>query len=424
MQKSVKPSTISGSVKAPASKSMMQRAIAAALLSDTPVTLTNPTYSNDSKAALSVIQALGAQVEAGTGQIHIHGAGGVKPTGARLCIGESGLGIRMFSPILSLSHQPLTIDAEGSLLKRPVSMIEAPLRQLGVDVTTSQGFPPLTVKGPLKGGTAVVDGSVSSQLLTGLLMALPKAQGDSVLTVDNLKSTPYIDMTLGLLKDFGVAVHHTDYRVFSIKGNQRYIPSKNTYWVEGDWSGAAFLLVSGAVGGSVNVTGLDPHSPQADRRIIDALYAAGAVVTISETGSSIQVSKPQTHLKGFEFDATHCPDLFPPLTALAINCRGETVLTGVERLTHKESNRAVALEKEFSALGGQMQVTGNRMIITGTTLTGGTIDSHNDHRIAMAGAVAAINAANPVTITNPGCVAKSYPAFFEDFAAIGGISHE
>lgn len=190
--------------------------------------------------------------------------------------------------------------------------------------------------------------------------------------------------------------------------------------MEGDWSGASFLLTAGALGGSVTMTGLDTNSPQADRKMIEALMAAGASVKM--IGDSVEVAKKD--LKAFDFDATHCPDLFPPLVALACNCKGTTILTGVERLIHKESNRAMVLEKEFSSLGAVIRIDGNRMEIEGAKLKGGTIDAHNDHRIAMAGAVAAINAEKDVTIRGYECVAKSYPDFFEDFSKIGGIVYE
>ncbi len=416
MEKSIRPSEIKGTVRAPASKSMLQRAIAAALLSEGTTTISNPTYSNDAVAALRVVEALGAAVTAGKDDILIRG--GMNPTGAVLNCGEAGLSIRMFSPIAALWHEELTLTGEGSLVTRPVSMIEKPLNALGAVVTTTNGRPPLTVRGPLLGGEAEVDGSVSSQLLTGLLMALPRARKDSRLKVRDLKSTPYIDMTLDLLDRFGVVVEHTGYETFFIKGNQTY--SCEEYSVEGDWSGAAFLLTAGAVGGSVTVTGLDTASPQADRRILDALEAAGAVV--KRSGNTVEVARSE--LKGFEFDATHCPDLFPPLVVLACNCTGTTVLTGVERLIHKESNRAAALEREFSALGAVIRIEGNRMAIDGVKLNGGVIDSHNDHRIAMAGAAAALNARGDVTVRGYECAAKSYPDFFEDFSTIGGNVYE
>ncbi len=417
MKKLVRPSTIRGVVKTPASKSMLQRAIAVGLLSESPVRISNVTSSNDSNAALRVIKALGAQVRIHRDEIFIRG--GLRPTGEILNCGEAGLSLRMFSPIAALWHEELTLTGEGSLLNRPVTMIEPPLEDLGVRVSTNNGFPPLTVHGPLKGGKATVDGSISSQLLTGLLIALPRALKDSRLKVKNLKSIPYIEMTLSLLKTCGIDIRHTDFKTFFIKGRQTYRFPRNEYWVEGDWSGAAFLLTAGAIGGTVTVTGLDTASPQADRKIIQALELAGANINI--TRSTVEVTRNK--LQAFHFDATHCPDLFPPLVALACNCEGKTVLTGVERLIHKESNRGLALEKEFTAIGGEIRVEGNQMEITGKRLKGGTIDSHNDHRIAMAGAVAAINVSHHVIIEGSECTAKSYPNFFEDLKSLGASIH-
>jgi 3-phosphoshikimate 1-carboxyvinyltransferase len=421
--KLIKPSTVKGSVLAPASKSMMQRAIAAALLVEGTTTILNPTFCNDSLAALGVIEALGAKVTRGKNEVIVLGGMNPPGSGTVLNCGESGLAIRMFSPIASLWSGELTLTGEGSLLSRPVSMIKEPLQKLGVHVVTADGFPPLKVKGPLLGGDAEVDGSVSSQFLTGLLMALPKAAGDSRLTVKNLKSTPYIDMTLALLDAFGVQVRHRNYETFFIKGSQSYACKNEGYWVEGDWSGAAFLLAAGALAAGANsltVAGLDTSSPQADRRILDALAAAGALVEMA--GNSVTVRKSK--LKGFHFDARHCPDLFPPLAALACNCEGTSIIMGVERLAHKESNRAMALEKEFSALGAAIRIVGNQMEIVGGKLSGGVVYSHNDHRIAMAAAVAALNAQEGVTIHGDECVAKSYPDFFEDLKKIGGNVYE
>jgi len=337
MEKFVKPSKISGQVDAPASKSMVQRALAAALLAEEPARILNVTYSSDAQAALRVIKALGARVVVRDRDVHVEG--GLNPTGEVLNCGESGLSMRMFSAVASLWHRELTLTGEGSLLTRPVSMIEKPLKELGVAVISTNGRPPLTIKGPLQGGEAEIDGSVSSQFLTGLLIALPAAPRDSCLRVQNLKSTPYIDMTLTLLKTCGILVENSDYRVFRIKGNQQY--RVGDYRVEGDWSGASFLLVAGALGGSIRVAGLDLSSPQADRRIIDALQAAGAAVSLSS--ATIEIKKQS--LSAFDFDATDCPDLFPPLVILACNCAGTTAIKGVERLKYKESNRAAVLQK-------------------------------------------------------------------------------
>ncbi len=416
MKKSVGPSKIEGSIAAPASKSMVQRAFAAALLAEEPTCIRDVTFSSDAEAALGVIRSLGARADIRGRDVAIRG--GMNPTGELLDCGESGLSLRMFSAVAALWHDEITLSGQGSLLTRPVSMIEKPLRQLGVSINTSGGCPPLTIKGPVKGGEAEVDGSISSQFLTGLLIALPTAAGDSCLKVENLKSTPYIDMTLALLKAGGVIVRHSEYKTFSIKGRQTY--KIGEYHVEGDWSGASFLLVAGALAGRVTVSGLDLSSPQADRAVLAALKAAGADVSYSV--DSITIEKKE--LKGFTFDAMDCPDLFPPLVALACNCRGITTLKGAARLRFKESDRAAVLEKEFTALGANIRTTGDLMKIEGRKLTGGVVDSHNDHRIAMAAALAAVNAQSEITIAGCEAVAKSYPDFFTDFSRIGGKVNE
>jgi len=291
-------------------------------------------------------------------------------------------------------------------------MLEEPLRALGVHCRTNHGMLPVSLHGPLRPGRIEIDGSISSQFLSGLLMALPLLDGDSEITVRNLKSKPYIDLTLAILADFGIAIPSTDYKTFRIPGCQSYRPGR--YRVEGDWSGAAFLLVAGAVAGRITVSNLNLHSTQGDRVILQALESAGARIEIE----SEHITVSRHRLEGFEFNAEECPDLFPPLAVLACACHGLSRIEGVERLIHKESNRAVALQTELTRLGASIAIEGNRMLIRGGGLDGGELDSHNDHRIAMAGAIAALFSRQGVTIRHPECVAKSYPGFFTDLATI------
>jgi 3-phosphoshikimate 1-carboxyvinyltransferase len=244
MKKLIQPSTIRGTVTPPASKSMMQRAIAASILAKGTSILQNYTSCNDSDAALKIAKDFGCSVIVEDSKITISGE--LNPKTNILNCGEAGLGIRMFTPIASLFSTAITLNGEGSLLTRPISMLEKPLSQLGVDIKTNNGFVPIQVCGPIKGGVANVDGSMSSQMLTGLLLALPYAVNDSELIVSDLQSKPYIDMTIEVMRDFGVEVTHDDYKIFKIKAKQEYRPI--TYNVEGDWSGAAFLLVAGAIG--------------------------------------------------------------------------------------------------------------------------------------------------------------------------------
>jgi 3-phosphoshikimate 1-carboxyvinyltransferase len=297
-------------------------------------------------------------------------------------------------------------------------MIEEPLRDLGVEVSTQKGFLPVKVKGPYSAGFTFVDGSQSSQFLTGLLMSLPLAEEDSEIVVDHLKSTPYVDMTLKLMRDFGVGAKHFDHRIFEVKGQQNY--QSRDYYVEGDWSGVAFLLVAGAIGGEVKVTGIDLESAQADIQVLEALEMAGAKLERGE--DTVKVSSAD--LSAFEMDITDCPDLAPPLVCLAANCKGITRLKGAKRLLIKESNRAKTLQEEFEKLGIKIELKEDELLITGGKVKSGNVYSHRDHRIAMAGAVAAIKADGPVFIEHSECVSKSWPGFFKDLKKIGGIVNE
>ncbi len=413
MRKSVHPSSVEGSVQAPPSKSVMQRATAAALLAEGRTTrILNPSFCDDALAALRVAGELGAAIRATLGEVVVQG--GLAPRGRELDCGESGLCLRLFAAVAALSPQELVLTGRGSLLRRPVDMVERPLRDLGATCRTADGFPPLRVRGPLAGGTAFVDGSTSSQFLTGLLMALPRAGRDSLLVVRDLRSKPYVDLTLEMLSRCGIAVRNEDYREFAIPGGQAYAPGDLE--VEGDWSAAAALLVAGAVAGKLRVSGLRPDSAQADRRVLSALGAAGAKVRTLADGAEVEKSD----LRAFSFDATDAPDLLPPLVALACHCAGTTSLAGASRLRGKESDRAAALAGEFGRLGARISVEGDIIEVRGGSLSGGEVHCVNDHRIAMALAAAALAARGTVAIDGAECVAKSYPRFFEDLASAGG----
>lgn len=407
MKTTIHKGRIAGSITAPASKSYAQRAVAAALLAGGETTLTHLDLCNDTRAALDVARRLGASVshEGTTYTIR----GGLNPVSTKLNIGESGLATRLFTPIASLCHMPITINGEGSILRRPIEMMEEPLQALGVEVISNGGYLPIFVKGPMRGGEIHVDGSLSSQFITGLLMALPLSPNDTVLHVENLKSRPYVDMTIDLAARFGVAIEHNNYEQFYIAGGQHYTPC--TYNIEGDWSGASCLLVAGATAGSITIRNLNHISLQADLAIIEALARAGA--EIITTNSSVTVHGGPLH--AFEFDATDCPDLFPALAALAASCEGTSVLTGTQRLTYKESNRAETIAEVFGRLGIGVDLSEeNTMRITGGPVSSAVVDSHNDHRIAMAAAIAALSSDDSVVIEGADAADKSYPNFWND----------
>jgi 3-phosphoshikimate 1-carboxyvinyltransferase len=416
MKINVYPSKLKGQIEAPASKSSMQRALAASLLRVGETVIHNPGTSNDDQAALENIQKLGATVNSGKGVLTVSSKG-VQPVDTTLDCGESGLGIRMFTPIAALSSKELTVTGSGSLKTRPMDFFDEIFPRLGIAIRSDAGRLPMVINGPLQPGNIEVDGSLSSQFLTGLLMAFAAAGAKGVtITVRDLKSKPYIDLTLKVLNDFGWRVEHDNYKTFYFTGNNELPSGKINYRVEGDWSGAAFLLVAGAIAGDITVVGLDPESTQADKAVLEALDSAGVMMEIGK--DQIVVEKSQ--LKAFDFDATECPDLFPPLVALAAVCDGVTVISGASRLTHKESNRALTLQEEFGKLGVKISLDGDLMLIEGVEqLKGAITHSHHDHRIAMACAVAALRADGPVTIEEAEAINKSYPDFYDDIRALG-----
>jgi 3-phosphoshikimate 1-carboxyvinyltransferase len=397
----------------------MQRACAAALLKEGTTLIRNPGISNDDKAALDIIQQLGAVVVQ-EGEHLLITSKGVHPVNETIHCGESGLSIRMFTPIAALAQQAITITGDGSLKKRPMDFFSDVLPKLDVAVKSDNGKVPLQVKGPLQPRTITVDGSLSSQYLTGLLFAYAAAGTRNVaIHVVDLNSKPYVDLTLSFLKHFGLKQPvHTDYKTFYFDEAAPLEKGATVdYSVEGDWSGAAFLLVAGAIAGQVTVKGLDTQSTQADKAILQALAAAGASLSIEEKKIMVQA----TALQPFHFNATDCPDLFPPLVALAACCNGRSVIEGVSRLAHKESNRALTLQEEFGKMGITVTLQNDLMLVEGGTgVTGARVHSHHDHRIAMACAVAALIASGDTTIDVAEAVNKSYPQFWEHLQQLQG----
>lgn len=414
----VHPSSISGTLRAPRSKSDMQRACAAALLHHGITNIIDPGKSNDDLAALDVISKLGAEVAEQDNAVVVKSKG-VDPFSNEINCGESGLGIRMFTPIASLSSKELKISGTGSLMTRPMHFFDAIFPQLGIAIHSNEGKLPLLIKGPMLPSSIEVDGSLSSQFLTGLLMAYSAAgASDVTITVKDLKSKPYIDLTLSVLKSFGMKVPVVkDYETFSFSAIEHVQPvGEISYHVEGDWSGAAFLFVAGAIAGDISIQGMRADSVQADMKILEAIKDAGAKLRFEDGVFHVGPAE----LSAFQFDATECPDLFPPLVALAAYCKGNTKIKGALRLTHKESNRALTLQDVFGKMGVQIELDGDLMIVHGNrNLKAARVHSHHDHRIAMAAAVAALGADGEVLIEEAEAINKSYPDFYEHLKALG-----
>lgn len=412
MDKTVPLGSVRGTLTPPCSKSYAQRALAASLLAEGVSVLRNIEFCDDTLSALRCIETLGAQVarlDSNTLSI----TGGLEPLGHTLHVGESGLAARLFTPIASLCQTPITIEGRGTLLHRPMAMIADPLRQLGVRVRSRHTRLPIEVRGPLCGGEITVDGSLSSQFVTGLLLVLPLAAADTTIHVLNPVSTPYLDMTIDTARRFGVEICHNNYEEFYIEGGQHYRAA--TMEIEGDWSAAAMLLVAGATAGEVHVCNISTLSQQADTAICTALERAGASLVCE--ADCITVS--QRPLRAFEFDATHCPDLFPALAALAAAADGISRIRGTHRLEQKESNRAETIREEYAKLGIEVDTdTDDVMTIRGGAIRSARVSSCGDHRIAMSLAVAALRSDAAVVIEGAECVAKSYPDFFEKLEMI------
>lgn len=399
MQAIIRPGHMSGVVSIPPSKSMMQRACAAALLHRGTTVITNPGYSDDDKAAMSVIQQLGAEMyETVDNTVEIVSRG-LRPKTDVIHCSESGLSARLFIPIAALSHSDITVTGGGSLLQRPMKEYLQVLPKLGVSVLETNDGLPMVVRGPLHPGNIEIDGSASSQFLTGLLTVYAFTATEPVhVLVTDLVSKPYIDLTLQILKSFGKNIVNKDYRKFIIDPKLHTQVDEVNIHIEGDWSAGANYIVAQAMGAEVYIKGLNENSVQAD----------------ADIAKIVNGNTP------FVFDATHSPDLFPILSVYAGYCAGRSEIKGLHRLVHKESNRIESIKAMLDNLGISFSIADDTLIVQGgKTFKSCTIDAHNDHRIVMAAAIVALKAEGAVTINGAEAVNKSYPAFFDDLLSLG-----
>lgn len=420
MKVDVYPSAIKGELQAPGSKSIAQRAVACALLANGESTLSFFPNSEDCEAAIRVAQSLGAVITRSGDTVTIRGgfpensSAAIRNPKSSIQCGESGLASRMFTPIAALYDGAISVQGEKSLLTRPFDEFIKVLPQLGVEVESTDGRLPMVVKGPLQGGKADMDGSLSSQFITGVLLAATKAPKNTVIKVKDAKSTPYLDLTIEVADYFGVEIKHKSYQEFTVKGNQEFKPRQ--FAIEGDWSGAAFLFVAAAIAADegILIKGLSLDFTQADAAILDLIKEVGVTVRKMKNGYWVQ----RNTIEAFDFDATHCPDLFPPLVALAAYANGVCTIKGASRLVHKESNRAKVLADEFAKANIRIVTRGDEMKIYPGHIRPCTISAHGDHRIAMAAAVLALSG-DKISITGAECVSKSYAQFFDHLASLG-----
>ncbi len=409
------PSQLNGTVTAPPSKSDVHRAIICAALSGGVCNIEPVALSQDIKATIGCVEALGASAKFRDDKLIIDGSGIFKKKTAALNCGESGSTLRFFVPVAAAGGIETEFTGRGSLMSRPVGLFADILPKAGVECVTG-GTLPLKIEGRLKAGTFEVPGNISSQFITGLLLALPLLEDDSKIVLNTkLESEGYVDMTTACMKKFGVNAERTDYGWF-IKGAQKYKP--RNYRTDGDWSQAAFFLAAGAVSGDVEVQGVDINSTQGDKEIVDLLKRFGADVEVKEKSVRIKKSK----LKGIKIDARQIPDLVPVLSVLAGYSSGVTEIYGAERLRIKESDRLKTTADLLNSIGGKAEEKSDGLVIKGTGgFDGGKVNGSNDHRIVMSASVAALCSKNKVEVTDKESINKSFPNYFEEYKRLGGV---
>lgn len=420
----IEPATLAGEVCVPSSKSMGHREIICAALAEGTSVIDNISLSADIKATCHALRALGTEINPvassypGRTAFRVEGSR-LKVASAKIDCGESGSTLRFMIPLAALCSETVEFSGRGKLVSRPLNVYYDIFDRQGIAYETAdEGQLPLKVTGPLMPGSFELPGNVSSQFVSGLLFALPLLEGDSVITIKSpLESKSYVALTLSCLAKYGIAIEHEDYRVYRIRGGQKY-HSKNSV-VEGDYSQAAFWLVAGAIGATVACKGLDADSLQGDKAIIDIIQAMGGKIVADGKTMSIVSSPAPTN--GTIIDASDCPDIIPVLTVLAAVSEGTTKIVNAGRLRIKECDRLQAMATELNKLGADVTELSEGLIIRGKTmLEGGEAECWNDHRIAMSLAIASIKCRSKVILHGAECVNKSYPQFWEDFAALGG----
>ncbi len=413
MQVEIKPIKPGGTVSAIASKSDAHRAIICSALSDNKTNIHISHISKDIEATLNCIKNIGADFVKKDTVYEIESIKKLSQKPTLNCF-ESGSTLRFLLPVLSALGCGATFVGSGRLPERPMGLIVDLLSEHGNSFSASNL--PITVSGKTAPGVFNIAGNISSQFISGLLFALPLLKSKSTIKLTSkLQSSAYVNMTIDTLKKFGIKVEQNE-NEFVINETDSYT-SPNEYIVEGDWSNAAFFMVLGAIGGKITIKNLNLNSHQSDKMLLDVLSLAGVNYTVSNNEITVEKSK----IKPFDFDVSECPDLFPVLSVLACGGEGKSKLYNAERLRIKESDRIKTTKELILKLGGKAEETNDSLIIYGNgTLNGGTVESYNDHRIAMSAFVASAICENNIILKDAKAIDKSYPSFMEDFLSIGG----
>lgn len=418
----ITPHPLQGTVEAPSSKSIGHRDLICAALAEGESLVDNISLSQDIEATCAILRTLGADIEpavsAHPGRAAYRVRGGLKKQESPLAVdaNESGSTLRFLIPVAILSGNKVTFSGKGRLVKRPLTPYYKLFDEKKISYETTAGALPLTVEGTLQAGDYALAGDVSSQFFTGLLMTLPLLDGDSHLrSTTPLESASYVDMTIDCLRQHGIVIDKEWDGSYRIPGRQHYRPG--TYVVEGDYSQAAFWLSAGSLGRAVCCTGLRSQSSQGDEVIVSLIREMGGQIE-----GKTELTACPSDLVGRVIDVEDCPDLVPVLTVLASCAKGITHIIRAGRVRLKECDRLHAMAAELNKIGGDVEEEAEGLIIHGVgSFTGGTVSGWNDHRIAMALAVASQRCSGKLRIEGAECVRKSYPDFWQDFQTLGGI---
>ena len=405
-------------VAAPPSKSYTHRALIAAALARGTSMIVNPLIADDTNLTMAALRTLGVPLETGPQNVTIEGCDGAFscPPGTVLDLDNSGTSLRLLASAALLADHPVTLTGSARMQERPVGPLADALVALGgrVSFEKKTGFPPVTVSGPLTGGSATIDGSASSQFASSILMAAPYAQHEISLSISGAPaSQSYLDITAGVMTDFGAVIRREGYRRFKVSNKDHY--TGHTCVIEGDYSSASYFFALAAIcGGRVAVTGLNPESVQGDRLFLDALQKMGCEVTYARDGVMVEHEGPLT---GITIDMSSAPDTVQTLCMVAAVAKTPTMITGIAHLKFKESDRLAVTVERLRQLGCVAHTGEDRIVIQPAPLHGGTIDPANDHRTAMSFAVLGLGTGG-VSITGAECVNKSYPGFWD---ALSGV---
>ena len=411
----ITPNKLSGTVKVPPSKSLLHRAIIASSLAEGKSVITNVSFSKDIEATIKSMASFGAKINAYEDRIEIEGCY-PKRINDVIDANESGSTLRFIIPIALLDDKPVTFVGKGKLPKRPLDPYFDIFRRHKINYEKGEDNLPLTISGKLEPSMFLMQGDVSSQFISGMLFTLPLLNNKSELYITtDMESTSYVDLTLDVLEEFGIEIENNHYHNFDVLGNQKY--KAHDYEVEGDYSQAAFFLVADMLGADIKIQGLRKESRQGDKKILEDIKAFNGEIFYEDNLVYAKSNKPYANQISF----SNSPDLGPILSVLAALSKGKSEFINAERLRLKECDRISCVVEELKKLGANVIEKEDGMIFEGIEkFKGGVVDSHNDHRLAMAFAMASLKCEGEITILNAECVSKSYPDFFKVFESLGG----